>query len=381
MKRQQKNMIFVEGKKTSEDSSMEKGHQLVLNLLQHPILSAKANVLKSLSETTIRIPKDSKSTDFESSSAVKSVYVFQREYATVDPSAVELVGTDEATTCVGLVISNRTTRMTSVAHFDSPKIVKLGLLQMLAGIVCGEKDADLDVHLLGGFDDTRERHFNKILKNENSMTNNAHSGDGALILDQYKEKLVLDGYSWPLCLKIVETMQSMPQNFHLQTFCVLNHNTSTGPKGESHPIIRGFVVNTVTGNVMPASFDRSARCPDEVVRRLRVSFSFEDSTWEGRLLETYDTYSDRFVIAPCKWRPTWKYYAAELLELSDSQLLLQCSTSPDAESPDFVESERRMFAYLLKNPNWACTFPNGQPRIFTRTDKGGWVKCGSHHGK
>ncbi|XP_059075943.1 protein N-terminal asparagine amidohydrolase isoform X6 [Cryptomeria japonica] len=277
-------MIFVEGKKISEDSSMTKGHQLVLNLLQNPILSAKTNAFKSLSETTIMLPQDPKSVGSESSSSVKSVYVFQREYATVNPSAVKSVGTDEATTCVGLAISNRTTRMTSVAHFDSAERVKLGLLQMLAGVVCGEKDADLDV-------------------------------------------------------------------------------------------------NTVTGNVMPASFDKSARCPDEVVRRLRVSFSFEDSTWEGRLLETYDTYSDRFVIAPCKWRPTWKYYAAELLELSDSELLLQCSTSPDAESLDFVESERRMLAYLLKNPNWTCTFPNGQPRIFTRTDKGDWVKSGLRHGK
>lgn len=48
-------------------------------------------------------------------------------------------------------------------------------------------------------------------------------------------------------------------------------------------------------------------------------------------------------------RPTWKYYAAELLELSDSQLLLQCSTSPDAESPDFVESERRYVAINCEN--------------------------------
>ncbi|XP_057869359.2 protein N-terminal asparagine amidohydrolase isoform X2 [Cryptomeria japonica] len=374
-------MIFVEGKKISEDSSMTKGHQLVLNLLQNPILSAKTNAFKSLSETTIMLPQDPKSVGSESSSSVKSVYVFQREYATVNPSAVKSVGTDEATTCVGLAISNRTTRMTSVAHFDSAERVKLGLLQMLAGVVCGEKDADLDVHLVGGFDDTRERHFNKIFKIENCVTNNAHNCDGTLIMDQYKEKLVLDGYSWPLCLKIVETLQSMPHNFHLQTFCVLNHNTLAGPKGQACPMITGFVVNTVTGNVMPASFDKSARCPDEVVRRLRVSFSFEDSTWEGRLLETYDTYSDRFVIAPCKWRPTWKYYAAELLELSDSELLLQCSTSPDAESLDFVESERRMLAYLLKNPNWTCTFPNGQPRIFTRTDKGDWVKSGLRHGK
>ncbi|KAH9302332.1 hypothetical protein KI387_013915, partial [Taxus chinensis] len=316
------------------------GHQLVLNLLQHPSLTAKTNAFKSLSETIIKLPIDPTSVGSESSS-VKFVYVFQREYATVNPSYVELVGTDEATTCVGLVISNRTTRMTSVAHFDSEERVKWGFLQMLSGVVCTEKDAVLDVHLIGGFDDTRERFFNKVFKNENIVVKNTHSSVSTLTTHQYNEKLVLDGYSWPLCLRIVEALQGMHHHFHLQTFCILNHNTSAGPKGLVCPIVRGFVVNTVTGNIMPASFDRSARCPDEVVRRIRVSFSFEDPTWKGRLLETYDTQSDRFVIAPCKWSPTWKYYAAKLLKLSDSELLLQTSTSPDVENPDFADAERR----------------------------------------
>ena len=91
----------------------------------------------------------------------------------------KLVGTDEATTCVGLAIRNRTSGMyeyikfedknlwncvklqylflkfqlsvsfsnlrTSVAHMDSPKVVDIGLTQMLALVVNQDSKAELDV--------------------------------------------------------------------------------------------------------------------------------------------------------------------------------------------------------------------------------------------
>jgi protein N-terminal asparagine amidohydrolase len=46
----------------------------------------------------------------------------------------------------------------------------------------------------------------------------------------------------------------------------------------------------------------NSRCPDEVVRRIRVSVSSYGPVWQGRLLETYDTQSDVFRIAPACWR-------------------------------------------------------------------------------
>lgn len=62
-----------------------------------------------------------------------------------------------------------------------------------------------------------------------------------------------------------------------------------------------FQVETCTGSLSPASFDGTSRCPDEIVRRIRVTSSYEDTSWNGKLLETYDTQTDRFVIAPCRW--------------------------------------------------------------------------------
>lgn len=60
-------------------------------------------------------------------------------------------------------------------------------------------------------------------------------------------------------------------------------------------------VETSSGVVIPATFDMDSRCPDEVVRRIRVSVSSYDPTWQGRLLETYDTQCDVFQIAPACW--------------------------------------------------------------------------------
>lgn len=39
--------------------------------------------------------------------------------------------------------------------------------------------------------------------------------------------------------------------------------------------------------------------------------------------------------------PIWKYYAISLQNYSDNEILHECSTSPLAESPDFIENERR----------------------------------------
>lgn len=46
----------------------------------------------------------------------------------------------------------------------------------------------------------------------------------------------------PLCSKIVEALQSRQENFHIQTLCVLRHNTVRASGGDAHPIVSGFMV-------------------------------------------------------------------------------------------------------------------------------------------
>ncbi|XWS35474.1 hypothetical protein CRYUN_Cryun20dG0000400 [Craigia yunnanensis] len=325
--------------------------------MEHPILVSETHSFKSIQERRVSASTDSELTT--SSSIPKYVYLFQREYATVDPALVHYVGSDEATTCVGLVIRNRKNGMTSVAHMDSPKLVDIGFIQMLSLVVDHNSDADLDVHLVGGFEDV--------------SPNNAK---GSSISEG---NVRLGGYSFPLCRKIVETMQKRRENFHVRTLCVLGHNTKNDSQGNAYPIFNGFLVELSSGSLIPASFDRTLRSPDEIVRRLRVSASYEDPSWHGKLLDTYDTKTDRFIIAPCSWTIRLVQIALSLQSLPDSEVLATCSTSPFAEGSDLVDNERRMWNYLIKHRDWRTTFPMRQPRVFDRTDEGGWKRAGFHH--
>ncbi|CAL5394106.1 unnamed protein product [Camellia sinensis] len=130
-------------------------------------------------------------------------------------AAYALAGT---ATCVGLAIRNRTSGMTSIAHMDSPNIVDVGLTQMLTLVVNQNSDAELDVHLIGGFEDASPQ----------------CASDGT----RAERKAKLEGYSFPLCAKIAETLQKSRGKFHLQTLHVLGHNTRWDSKGNACPIFQ-----------------------------------------------------------------------------------------------------------------------------------------------
>ncbi|KAA8520295.1 hypothetical protein F0562_014551 [Nyssa sinensis] len=346
-------MIYVGEVPFSTDSwSSSQGSESLVALMEHPFLVSASSSFKDIPERKFSVSEESGS---ERSTQSRCVYIFQREYATVDPTRVDLVGTDEATTCVGLVIRNRRSGMTSVAHMDSPNVVDIGLTQMLSLVVDHNFNAELDVHLIGGFEDASPQH-----------------ADGGFRSKSHKN---LDGYSFPLCTKIVETLQKRREKFHIQTLHVLGHNTRWDSEGNAYPIFNGLLVETSTGSILPASFDRTSRCPDEIVRRIRVTTSFKDPSWKGRLLETYNTRTDRFVIAPCSWTISQLHIALKLQHLPDSEILLTCSTSPSAEGPDFVDNLRRQGDYLIQHPDWRNTFPMKQPRVFERTAGGGWTRC------
>ncbi|KAL9334257.1 hypothetical protein Peur_074396 [Populus x canadensis] len=339
-------MIFIDGLPFPTDSSQERG--ALVTLLEHPKLVSASNSFEAMQEVKLSASK-------EYALQGRWVYVFQREFATVDPALIDFIGTDEATTCVGLVIRNQRNGMTSVAHMDSTKVVDIGLTQMLSLVVDKNFDDDLDVHLIGGFEDVLPK-----------------QADGS---SRSKTQAKGDGYSFPLCTKIIETLHKRKEKFHIQTLFVLRHNTKRDSQGNAYPVFNGFLVKTSTGSVIPASFDRTTRCPDEIVRRIRISASHEDPTWNGKLLDTYDTQNDRFVIAPCSWTFWQVHDALTLQDLSDEEILLQCSTSPSAEGPEFVDNLRRQWDYLIKQPLWNLTFPTRHPRVFEWTADGSWKRC------
>ncbi|KAH6826978.1 protein N-terminal asparagine amidohydrolase family protein [Perilla frutescens var. hirtella] len=341
-------MIYLGGVPFASDDSSQ-GMDTLISLMEHPLLVSASNSLNSMQEKKISFSENSSPV---TSKISKWVYLFQREFATVDPALVDLIGTDEATTCVGIAIRNCKSGMISVAHMDSPRIVDDGLGQMLSLVADHDSDAVLDVHMMGGFDDRSSQHSYVAAKGRTKS----------------------EGYSYPLCAKIVDALRNRSEKFQIQTLHVLGHNTKWDSEGIAYPIFHGFVVETSSGSMRPASFDGSSRCPDEIVRRIRVSACFEDPNWDHKLLDTYETSSDQFVIATCAWSIRQKRIALALQNLSDAEILLSCSTSPSAEAPDFVDNERRKWDYLIRHPDWRLTFPSMRPRVFHRTADGTWLQ-------
>ncbi|KZV54038.1 protein N-terminal asparagine amidohydrolase-like [Dorcoceras hygrometricum] len=321
-------IVFVQEQRAIAAQGMD----TLIALMNHPALVSASNTFTSLPERKISVGGSYSS---GVSRSCKWVYLFQREFATVEPALVDvgflslflasqLVGTDEATTCVGVVIRNKKGGMISVAHMDFPEVVDIGLCQMLSLLSDHGSDSLLDVHLVGGFDDF--------------------------------------------------SSQVWSEKFEIRTLHVLAHDTRWDPGGIAYPLFHGFVVETNSGSIVPASFERKSRCPDEIVRRIRVTACFEDPNWTGKLLETYDTETDCFVIAPCVWTIWQSRLALTHQYLSDSEILLTCSSSPSAEGPDFVDSIKRKWDYLIRHPDWRETFPSKQARVFQRNAEGSWVK-------
>jgi len=68
----------------------------------------------------------------------------------------------------------------------------------------------------------------------------AQHDHGSVVSESGEE---LDGYSIPLCSKIVHTLWSREEKFHIRTTCVLGHNTKRDSDGNAYPIFNGFVVS------------------------------------------------------------------------------------------------------------------------------------------
>jgi protein N-terminal asparagine amidohydrolase len=58
-----------------------------------------------------------------------------------------------------------------------------------------------------------------------------------------KKHIKQEGYSNPLCCKIVEVLHKSDRRFHLRSFCVLENNTMTDSFGNARQVVGGFVVS------------------------------------------------------------------------------------------------------------------------------------------
>jgi hypothetical protein len=133
-------------------------------------------------------------------------------------------------------------------------------------------------------------------------------------------------------------------------------------------------VETSSGRFLPAYFEQESRGPDGTVRAVYTTILGGNKKWDPTLVSPYDSVSDTFVIQPFTTVAAARNYTEYMLRLPDDEFLQNFSTSPYAEGPDFVPTSRRMFHFMKSKPSVSETFPRGEPRVFTRTSSGGWVR-------
>jgi len=266
-------------------------------LLQHPFVKESAKILRSKQYRTIP-------------NHARSLVILQREFAVCSAANnIDIIGTEDATTCHILVFRCRSTTKTALAHLDGSAQQLHSIPDMLALFSGQEKDEGLDVHVVGGFHDE---------DNDDRYTSEALSTSLFNVLCRCSVKL------------------------HLRTACVCELNTISDHRAPVNmPAIRGLSVEVRTGEIYPAQFvDRG---PDLAVRVAR------SLTGPPELSNVYDASRSLLVIVPFPYSPLPSVHDA--LTMSDEQLLHFFSTSPQQEGPNFVSDLRRTFSFLAEHPN------------------------------
>uniref|UniRef100_H2ZB55 Protein N-terminal asparagine amidohydrolase n=1 Tax=Ciona savignyi TaxID=51511 RepID=H2ZB55_CIOSA len=224
------------------------------------------------------------------------------------------------TTCHMAVLRCQETSTTSLAHFDGTYVHE-GAAEMVKSIInirestrAENNEVNIDLHLLGGFDDDREL----SVKLSTDLLQAFHS-------------IQVDGHTISL---------------HLRTFCCTSLNTRhTTKRGAeiSLPIIYGAAVELKTGQIYPVAFDEQARAP---MCDMRGAKSLNSQN--NKMCNIYKWRSERVVIPAFTFAP---FPAAhEWLEQSDAFIRKHMSTSPTAEPLNFASHIRESLCFIVAHP-------------------------------
>lgn len=232
----------------------------------------------------------------------------QGERALIDTSKHNsrqiVIGSIEATTCVCVVLLCSTTDKAWAAHYDEGTARSDTSLQELCASGCFPDP--VDTFLLGAFPE----------------------GTGA---------------SDRVCRSVLNMLhtQCAATVFRVKLACLgaANHNPAT-----NGPWTRDLAVNCTTGQAFSGGFaDRGPEIP----RRSAIC----NIGGTRNLLPVWDTEQDMLVLPVCPHRQLWLWGQIlpdiqRTLQLTDADLLRDCSTSPAHESPDFCSDQRKQFAWL-----------------------------------
>ncbi|VEN52729.1 unnamed protein product [Callosobruchus maculatus] len=120
-----------------------------------------------------------------------SLYIMQREYAAVAPKneIVNILGSDDATTCIIIIVRDSHSGSTALAHLDNPPGAGKAIEEIIEKLQhLPDAYSKYDMYLVGGYQDPR-------------------------------------GLSDQLFEEIFKTVQKLPQEIHLKLACIGETNT------------------------------------------------------------------------------------------------------------------------------------------------------------
>lgn len=284
----------------------------------HPVYTETANQLLAISTKVI--------------GPAGLLYVLQREFAATTPhdKNVTIIGSDDATTCIIVIVRHSGSGAVALSHFDGSgtyEAVNM-MIQKVQELAIGYPEGRIELQLVGGYTGS--------------------------------------SYSAKLFYNILDAFHKLPIEVDLTLACVGHLNTVIR-NGIPWPIVYGVGVNMKTGEIFPATFPEKG--PEEYLRTAR----YLSSSGGEEVIDIYDCNLGMLKIGPFNYNPL---RAAELwLEQNDEFILHQLSTSPEVESPHFVSQIRGTLKYIQENPFPAVTvFRDNRPHYFRRDEHSGlWV--------
>ncbi|XP_030759714.1 protein N-terminal asparagine amidohydrolase-like [Sitophilus oryzae] len=256
------------------------------------------------------------------------LYVQQREMASTAPhdKNVNILGSDDATTCIIANVRHTGSGAVALAHFDGAGIddAICSMIQRVQELALGYPEGRIELQLVGGYSDA-------------------------------------NNYSEELFFKIMNSFHKQPVEVDLTLACVGQLNT-TVRGGISWPLVYGIGVNVKTGEIFPATFPDKG--PESVLRSAR------NLTGLPEVLDIYDSSLGLLRIGPFNYKPL---RGVDLwLGQTDDFILRHLSTSPDVEPPHFVDEMRATLKYIRDNPFPAVTvFGDNRPHFFRRDEHTG----------
>ncbi|XP_049874609.1 protein N-terminal asparagine amidohydrolase isoform X2 [Pectinophora gossypiella] len=297
------------------------------------------------------------------------LYVAQRELAAVAPhdKNVQIIGSDDATSCIIVVVRHSGSGAVALAHLDGSGTADAAaaMVARVQQLAVGYPEGRLELQLVGGFTDPHR-------------------------------------YSDELFANIMLSFHRLTVEIDLTLACCCELNTALGG-GSPAPLVTGVGVDIRAGDLFPATFpDKGPELPLRGARtitggphsaqvwqtenRCRLDGPNDRGScrWQGsnigvdsygcrEVLDIYDNGVGMLRVGPFNYDPL---RGVDLwLEQSDDFILQHLSTTPAVEPPHFVHNIRMTLKFIQQHPFPAVTvFPDNRPHYYRRDEQSGcWV--------